>query len=539
MNLSSFARLIFLLLFLLACTVADALQSIVAHAQQLTPAPAQPFTLSQLTANNTAACPATGPLPSHCEQRFRGQEDTRSDVATPVFDPPTGNVSDEDIHGYLTDGQQTRIFANFMLGFCTGGESERCHNNVRTGYTSDDDKTISAQIEDLRKRHIDGAIMSWDGAGTKEDEATVRFQKSVNRLGCSGPQQCDPMYLIMYDGASMAYTVGSTGVHGTAGDSCAHMRGKDYENCVVRHIRNDMCYMNGMHWGNDAYLKSNGRPVVQIFPSEGGIPASGSAPSWEDVWKHIDDWNKKLPRHCGKAPYNADNGVPLLVFEHATGFAQPGSSGAYPWVGVAGTDPGRDQFHFRIVAPGDPESLDHFFQTARQNSDKQVWGIAYKGFNSSSAAWGTNRLLDQECGRVWVATLTAGNHYFTDKPLPYLQIVTWNDYNEGTEIETGIDNCFTIAAAVDGSTLTWRLQAANRLATIATISGIEIYDSADGRNLTRVQTQPPALSGTWDLGSLGPGPHQIFVRMVGKNSILNRMSPPVAFTGSKAAAPGQ
>jgi hypothetical protein len=522
MQLSLYARLIFVFLLLLPCATVRA-----------------QVTLSQLTANNTAACPASGRLPPHCKQAFAGQQDLREHVATPVFDQPAGNVSDEDIHEYLSYGRQTKIFANFMLGFCTEGEGQRCHNNVRTGYKSDDEKTVAAQVEDLRRRHIDGAIMSWEGSGTTEDDATLKFQRYVNGHYCTGPQQCDPGYAIMYDGASMSYSVGSTGIHSTSSGGCGNRTGKDYEDCVVRHVRNDMCEMNGMHWGNDAYLKSNGRPVVLIFPSEGVIPASGSAPSWADMWKHIDDWNKKLPKYCGKAPYNADNGVPLMIFEHAVGFGQPGSAGAYPWVGVAGSDPDRDQFHFRMVSQGDPDSLDHFFQTARKNPDKLAWGIAYKGFNSSGATWGTNRILDQECGRVWVATLTASNQYFIDKALPYLQITTWNDYNEGTEIESGIDNCLRVQASVTGTTLSWSLQESSRMATIATVSHIEIYDSTDGENLTLLQSLPAAVKGTWNLDSLGPGSHQIFVRMVGKNSIINRVSAAVRFTNPRGAAPGQ
>lgn len=546
MNLSSFARLVFLPLFVVACTIAQAQQPApvqppqpaAGQPEQAAPARPQQTTLSQLTANNTSACPASGRLPSYCEQRFRGQEDTRPDVATPVFDPPPGNVSDEDIHSYLTDGQQTKIFANFMLGFCTQGEGERCHNNVRTGYNSDDNKTIVAQIEDLRRRHIDGAIMSWQGTGTKEDEATFRFQKYVTAHDCNGPQQCDPMYVIMYDSASLNYNVGYTGVHGTTSEPCGQKRGKDYQKCVVTHIRNDMCYLNGTHFGSDAYLKYNGRPVLLIFPKGGIIPPSGPEPSWADVWKHVDDFDKNIPKWCGKAPYNADNGVPLLVFEHADGFQHQSSSGAYAWVHVEGTDPQRAQFRFAIKS-NDPAALDPFYQAAQKNSDKVAWGAAYKGFNSSQAAWGTNRILDQECGRLWITSLTESNHYFTDKPLPFLQIVTWNDYNEGTEIESGIDNCITVSASVNGNALSWRLDASNRVATIATVSHMEIYDSTDGQHLTLLQRQPAAVKGTFDLSSLGPGPHQLFVRMVGKNSILNRVSAAVPFDKAEKATPAE
>ncbi|HVX56355.1 MAG TPA: hypothetical protein VHA37_01375 [Candidatus Saccharimonadales bacterium] len=492
--------------------------------------PAAPIvTLSQLNAINTAACPPDGKLPAYCKQAFPGQQDLRPGVATPLFDPPTGNVSDEDMHAYIANGQQTRIFANFMMGFCTGDSGPRCHNNVRTGYNSDDNRTIAAQVEDLRRRHIDGAVVSWQGAGTKDDEATVRLQKYLNAHGCEG-SQCATQYVIMYDGASLSYNVGSTGVHGTSADGCGGRRGKDYENCTVAHLRNDMCYLNGMHWGNPAYLRWNGHPVLLIFPKGGVIPNGGGAPSWADVWKHVEDWNKKLSNHCGKAPYDVDNGVPLLVFEHADGFNHQASSGAYAWVKVAGTNPEMAQFNFDVYQAHDPASLDGFYGAARQHMDKQVWGAAYKGFNSSEAAWGTGRILDQECGRLWMASVLESNKFFRDRALPFLQIVTWNDYNEGTEIETGIDNCMRVQASVSGATLSWTLVASSRLATMATVSRMEIYDSSDGERLKLLARVRPTAKGTFDLTGLSPGEHKLYVRMVGKNSILNRISAAVPYS---------
>ena len=43
--------------------------------------------------------------------------------------------------------------------------------------------------------------------------------------------------------------------------------------------------------------------------------------------------------------------------------------------------------------------------------------------------------------------------YNSGKQLPALQLVTWNDYEEGTEIESGISNCLTISASVSQATL--------------------------------------------------------------------------------------
>lgn len=488
-------------------------------------------TLSSVTANNTSACPASGTLPVRCQRTFTGQADTRSQVATPEFDRPAGNVSDEDPHSYLNQGSNTKIYANFMLGFCVNPNSTYCNNNVQTGYVSNDANTIAAQSEDLRRRHIDGAIMTWEGAGTSEDSATLKFQAYANAHHCNGPQNCDPMYFIMYDGPSMAYNVTSTGIPGTSGASCSNLTGADYENCVIAHIRNDICYMNGKHWGNDAYQKTNGRPILQIFPDEGVIPATGSAPSWTDVWVHIADWDDNLPQNCSFAPYNADNGIPLIIFENAGGFTHEDSSGSYYWVHPAGTDPSTDQFIFNISPASTAGTLDNFYQTALQYPNDLTWGGAFKGFNSSQATWGTNRIMDQKCGQVWLTSLTESNKFYINNALPYVQIATWNDYNEGTEIESGIDNCYTVGASVNGQTLNWTLNPTNSsLASLSTVSHLEIYDSTDGQNLTLLASVPPASSGSYDLAGLGSGIHYLFVRMVGKNSILNRISPSVQFT---------
>jgi hypothetical protein len=288
--------------------------------------------------------------------------------------------------------------------------------------------------------------------------------------------------------------------------------------------------MNGTHWGNDAYLKSNGRPVVQIFPDEGVIPATGGAPSWTDVWIHVNDWNSNLPKNCAKAPYNADNGVPLLLFENASGFSHSSAAGAYYWITPQGTEPAHDQFSSNIGPASNAISLDNFYKTALQHPNAQVWGGAFKGFNSSRSTWGTNRIMDQQCGQVWVTSLTESNKYFTERALPFLQIATWNDYNEGTEIESGIDNCYTVSAHVDGQELKWTLdKAAGAPASLTTVSHIEIYDSQGGNNLTLISTEPPAADGSYPLANLSHGRHEFYVRMVGKNSILNRISSRVYF----------
>lgn len=521
-------------------------------AASLWPAAAGAQSLSSLTGNNTAACPASGTLPAQCQDAWAGQTDSRSGIATPLYDRPAGNVSTVDPHGLLTDGSSTKIYSLVMLGFCTSPQSvnpttgvENCSNNVVTGYTSNATSTVQAQAKDMINRHINGAAMNWEGDGTSEDGATLKMQSYLNGNYCSGPQDCTLMYLIMYDGPSWQYNVTSTGIPGTSGNGCptslsGTFTAADFENCVIAHIRNDMCYMNGYHWGNNAYQKHNGQPVVQYFPDETVIPATGSAPSWADVWVHIGEWNSDLESNCAEAPYNDDNGVPVVVFENTGGFTHEDTSGSYYWIEPA--NPGTsqeqvaDQFEYNISPATTAGTEDYFYTTAQgYHSSQEVWGAGFKGFNSEQASWGTGRVMDQLCGQTWYNSLTAanGNYINTEGALPFLLVDTWNDYNEGTEIESGIDNCYTSSASVNGSTLTWKLTPTNSsAASLNTVDHIEIYDSPDGENLTLIDTvaHPTSTSGTYSLSGLSAGTHYLFARMVGINSVLNRMSSSVKYT---------
>jgi hypothetical protein len=415
-----------------------------------------------------------------------------------------------------------------MLGYCVDKSSVYCNVNVQTGYVSDNAATVAAQAADLENRHYDGAEMSWEGAGTSEDDATLLFQAWEDQHACTG-STCKLSYLIMLDGPEIDYNLQSTGIPGTSGSSCSGLTGASFENCAIAHLRNDMCWMNGKHWGNPAYEKQNGRPILAIFPDEGVIPQSGPAPSWSDVWYYIQQWNSNLPQNCGAAPYNADNGVPLIIFENAGGFTHQDSSGSYYWIEPSGTNVSTDQLTYNIGPQGSGATLDTFFADSLSYSGEQVWGNGFKGFNSVQSTWGTGRIMDQQCGQTWIQSLTESNSYYQGG-IPYLQVATWNDYNEGTEIESGIDNCYTVSAGVSGNSIKWQLDTSNPNASLTTVSHIEVYDSTDGQNLTLLGTQAAAASGSFDLSKLASGSHTLFVRMVGKNSIINRMSSGVSYT---------
>jgi hypothetical protein len=74
--------------------------------------------------------------------------------------------------------------------------------------------------------------------------------------------------------------------------------------------------------------------------------------------------------------------------------------------------------------------------------DKFLVGTVWPGFNDTKASWSLNRHMDRRCGKTFEDTLRVFRRYDDGShPMPFLLIATWNDYEEGTEIEPGIANC--------------------------------------------------------------------------------------------------
>lgn len=502
------------------------------------PAAAAGTTYAAETGNNTSTCVlGSASAPSDCVANFTGQTDTRTGIETPLFDPPGGNVSPNSAKYVLYSGNTTKIFVNMMLGFCTpadgtsSGGVSRCNSNVLTQYTSNDTATVDAQLADMARRDIDGMVMTWYGNGSGSNAATLKFQSEIKNKGyCpGGPQKCQIMYLNMYDGSTLKYAVTPTGIPGTSGSGCATSLGAtDAENCVIARIRNDLCYMNGYHFGNDAYQKWNGRPQVQWFIDESmypNLPRTGAAPSWTDVWYWVRQWSNSLTTNCAKAPYNANNGSPLFIFRNSGGFTHAQSDGAFGWI-----NPLQNQDDLRIGPESNGGTVQNFYRAALNNPTKLVWGEAYKGFNDIQSAWGEHRIVDQRCGKTWLDSLSAANSYYSSaNQLPFLQVATWNDYNEGTSLETGIDNCYRVSASISGTTLNWAANTTSSYAWQGTISTWRVFDSTDGTNYTQIASLTPSYR-SYDLSGLAPGTHHIFVKMVGRAGILSRSSAQLTFT---------
>jgi hypothetical protein len=87
--------------------------------------------------------------------------------------------------------------------------------------------------------------------------------------------------------------------------------------------------------------------------------------------------------------------------------------------------------------------LRNFYQRMRGlGRNKIVVGGVWPGFDDSKASWSLHRYMDRRCGRTFEDTLRIFRENADGSlNMPFVMIATWNDYEEGTQIENGASRC--------------------------------------------------------------------------------------------------
>jgi hypothetical protein len=136
--------------------------------------------------------------------------------------------------------------------------------------------------------------------------------------------------------------------------------------------------------------------------------------------------------------------------------------------------------------------------------------------------------MAQQCGQVLLKTANEISKYFggSNPQIPYVQIATWNDYEEGTAVEDGIDNCFTVNASLSGSQLSWTLVASDSTyASTSTVHHFNVYYTDLNGGLYLAASNLPVTANSFDLSTVvPPGTWNVYVEMVGQPLIINHMS---------------
>jgi hypothetical protein len=338
--------------------------------------------------------------------------------------------------------------------------------HMSVGYNSTDPAQIQRQVADMISRGIDGVIIDWYGPNNSIDQAThLVMAEAEKHPGFT--------FAIMIDQGAIEW------------DSCS---GCSPQQALI----SQMQYLEQEYFTSPAYLKIQGQPVVTNF----NVDLSYSV-DWNAV-------NSSLTTH------------PIYLFQNNSGFSHVLSGGSYSWVMPTTTDYGMNY-------------LSSFYGAGMSASSEQTVGATYKGFNDSLASWGSNRIMQQQCGQTWLKTFSEINGiYSTAKELANLQLVTWNDYEEATEIESGIDNCVSLSATLSGSTLQWTITGNEN-----TVDHYTAYISSDGQNLMPLsENQPGNRSVNLCSFSIPNGSYQLFVQATGKAGLANHTTRAIPFAAS-------
>ena len=262
-------------------------------------------------------------------------------------------------------------------------------SHIDVGYSCHDPNVLRQQIAHAKELNIGGFVVNWYGPNKQfEDRSFALLEQAAASSNFRVAAQYDEA--VDHPGDSTDAVIG------------------------------DLQYLNDRYISQNAgpaaqaYLRYRGKPVIFIFPKP-------SSTDWNRVRQVTQSW--------------AD--PPLLIYKDPNPKYINDFDGFYAWV-----QPGKDGWAHDGSHYGE-DYLNYFYKTMiNRHPDKLAIGAIWPGFDDSKASWSRNRHMGYRCGKTFDDTLRIFRQYYgSQNAPPYLLIVTWNDYEEGTDIERSITHC--------------------------------------------------------------------------------------------------
>lgn len=261
--------------------------------------------------------------------------------------------------------------------------------HIDVGYSCHDPGVLNQQIARAKELNIGGFVVNWYGPRKEfEDRSYALLQQAAS--------QTDFKVAAQYDEAV------------------------DHPGYATDAVIVDLQYLYDKYISpsagpsREAYLRYNGRPVIFIFPKN-------ASTDWNRVREITQGWPDP----------------PVLIYKDINQKYPNAFDGYYPWV-----QPGKNGWASDGQNWGE-DYLEYFYRTMTERyPNKIAVGAVWPGFDDSHASWSRNRHMANRCGKTFEDGLKLFRHYYgAQNPPPYLLIETWNDYEEGTAVERGINRC--------------------------------------------------------------------------------------------------
>jgi hypothetical protein len=175
---------------------------------------------------------------------------------------------------------------------------------------------------------------------------------------------------------------------------------------TVTAAQQDFAYLQSAYFGSSSYIKVNGQPLLLCFGPQGMKKAG----DWQQAFSGL----STQPR--------------LLSLEYQGGITGSAGSGEFAWVEATNLT-----------------NMTGFYQSRAPQLPTAFAG-AYPGFKDfyAQGGWGSTLFTIEPGTSTLQSTLDAAK----SSNLNYLQLITWNDYGEGTMIEPTLDFNFSFLQSI-------------------------------------------------------------------------------------------
>jgi hypothetical protein len=436
--------------------------------------------LASLTNHNTSAYPA------YNEANFSANFGTTSWVnqngSTIAVDPTQmdeslnpitpGHVSKTDVHTLIPSRPDLRWFAHATPWFGTS-------SHINIGLTNDSATYVAAMITDMKNRGFNGVVIDWYG----DTDSTDGVAQKIKSYLSSQPSNTFT-YIIMLDG----------GVKGGTG---------------TNNLQAQIQYCQSQYFSDPNYEHepvATGLPILMFF----GVRSAIGETAMADL--------------------KASTGGQMVWVEEGTGYlSESWEDECFEWTdcftsGVNTSDP----FNLAAVTSDYPTI---------KASNKKAFGAMCGRFNGTltkSVSWSLGKYLPCSNGLCEVERAASINSAIPNN-MTRMQWPTWSDWEEGTQVESGIENDFALSGqATTSAVLSWTITAGDE----RTISHYEIYASTNGVNAAFLGSVPTGVYQTnLSQAGLAPGSYQLYIDAVGKPCIRDHISPPVPAAIGASNAP--